>query len=136
LEIEISGLCKGYWGQEVLRGIDLKLESGRIMALVGANGAGKSTLLRCLATLLALDDGEIRFDGEPLSRPRIDLRRRLHLVSDSPAKAENIDLITQIAFILRAYGDLPAGIEDRVADLLVEFGIHDCTINRDGRIVC
>jgi ABC-2 type transport system ATP-binding protein len=126
MQIEITGLSKRYWLQPVLQDLDLTIAPGQIMAVVGINGAGKSTLLRCLATLLAWDKGEIRFDGERLSRDRVDLRRRLHLVSDSPPKPPNVDMITQIAFILRAYGDMPPGIEGTIADLIVEFGMEDC----------
>jgi ABC-2 type transport system ATP-binding protein len=126
MRVEIDQLYKGFWLQSVLQGVDLQVEPGQILALVGVNGSGKTTILRCLATLLIPDRGEIRFDGEVLNRSRLDLRRRLHLVPDTPPRAGNIDLTTQIAFILRAYGEVRSGIADQIAELLIEFGIEDC----------
>ncbi len=51
--IELRGIYAGYRGQEVLRDLNLRLETQRITAVVGPNGSGKSTLLRVAARLLA-----------------------------------------------------------------------------------
>lgn len=126
MHVEIRELSKSYWLSRVLDKIDLTLPSGKIMAVLGVNGAGKSTLLRCLATLLVPDHGQILVDGEVLTRSRIDLRQRLHLVADTPSRAGNIDIATQIAFILRSYGHQQPGIEETVAQLLAEFGLGGC----------
>jgi ABC-2 type transport system ATP-binding protein len=126
MHVEIRELSKSYWLSRVLDKIDLTLQSGKIMAVLGVNGAGKSTLLRCLATLLVPDHGQIMIDGEVLTRSRLDLRRRLHLVADMPSRAGNIDIATQIAFVLRSYGHQPPGIETTVAELLAEFGLGGC----------
>ncbi|CAN5273341.1 ABC transporter ATP-binding protein [soil metagenome] len=50
---------------EVLRGIDLDVASGQMLAVLGANGAGKTSLLRTLSNLIVAKSGEIRFNGEP-----------------------------------------------------------------------
>lgn len=126
MHVEIRKLSKSYWLSRVLDKIELALPSGKIMAVLGVNGAGKSTLLRCLATLLIPNHGQIMFDGEVLERSRIDLRRRLHLVADTPSRAGNIDIATQIAFVLRSYDYQPPGIDDTVAQLLAEFGLGGC----------
>ncbi len=70
--LEAVDLRKDYWlpekGRiEVLRGVDLRLHEGEVVALLGKSGAGKSTLLHLLGTLDAPTSGEIRFEGEPLS---------------------------------------------------------------------
>ena len=93
------------------------------MAVLGVNGAGKSTFLRCLATHIMLTRGRILLDGEQLERERMDLRRRLHWIPDSPAGFQNLDMLSQIAVTLDAYSYAPAGIEDRVYDLIQEFSL-------------
>jgi branched-chain amino acid transport system ATP-binding protein len=59
--LEVSGLRAGYREIEVLHGIDLSVQAGEIVALIGANGAGKSTLAKTLAGVLPARAGQIRF---------------------------------------------------------------------------
>ncbi len=62
--IEISGLKKTYpTGERALRGIDLTVESGEMVAVLGLSGSGKSTLLRCINRLVEPTDGEVSLDG-------------------------------------------------------------------------
>jgi ABC-type sugar transport system ATPase subunit len=61
-----EGMHKRYGGVHALRGVDLRLRSGEVHALVGENGSGKSTLLRILAGLIAPDAGALALDGRPL----------------------------------------------------------------------
>ena len=84
MEITLNGLSKHFGKKIVLDQLDCKLAGSTIVALIGSNGAGKSTLLKTLSTLYTPTHGEILIDGQPLSRNRIDLRRRLHFLSDSP----------------------------------------------------
>ena len=62
--VEISGLCKSFGEQKVLRGIDLTVPSGQVACILGPSGSGKSTLLRCINQLEKSDDGAIHIDGE------------------------------------------------------------------------
>jgi len=73
--LSIRGLVKGYRDQPVLQGVDLELQPGECLALVGRNGAGKTTLLRCLLDLCFADAGEVRIFGEDHRRP--EARRHL-----------------------------------------------------------
>src|SRR5262245_48771835 len=66
--LEISGLYAGYGGTEVLRGIDMRIEAGEIVAVLGANGVGKTTLNNTVSGVLACRGGEIRFEGERIDR--------------------------------------------------------------------
>ena len=79
--VRIAALRKRYGRHEVLRGVDLDLMRGEIVALVGPGGAGKSTLLRCLGGLEPFDEGELtlherqhRLDVEPGLRTRLILQ--------------------------------------------------------------
>lgn len=60
------GIVKRYGGKEVLHGVDLELESGKIYGLIGRNGAGKTTLLSILTAQNPTSEGTITFDGEPV----------------------------------------------------------------------
>lgn len=73
--IEIKKLRKYYDDLEVLRGIDLTIEEGEVVCIIGASGSGKSTLLRCITSLEQKDDGEIWFDGKIISGKSTDINK-------------------------------------------------------------
>jgi len=66
--LEVRRLSTGYGGRAVVHEIDLAVEPGRIVALVGANGAGKSTLVKAISGLLPPLAGQILFDGSAIER--------------------------------------------------------------------
>ncbi len=61
--LEVSALRAGYGATEILRGLDMTVAAGEIVAVLGANGVGKTTLNKVLSGVLAARAGEIRFDG-------------------------------------------------------------------------
>lgn len=65
--LEISGLRTGYGRTEVLRGVDLRVDHGEIVVLLGNNGAGKSTLNNAVSGLCRPWSGRVRFDGQELA---------------------------------------------------------------------
>ena len=62
--INVNNLKKNYKNQEVLKGINIQVETPQILALVGPNGAGKTTLMNCMMNLLPVNDGHITFLGK------------------------------------------------------------------------
>ena len=64
--IEITALRKSYGANEVLKGIDLKVAKGEVIAIIGKSGSGKSTLLRCINGLEEFQDGALSVDGKKL----------------------------------------------------------------------
>ena len=64
--MELIGVHKFLDGKHVLKGIDLKIQEGKITCILGPSGSGKTTLLKCLDLLKFIDIGEIRFSGNPV----------------------------------------------------------------------
>ena len=75
--LEISGLTSHYGRIPALKGIDLRIEAGELVALVGANGAGKTTLLRALSGVQRVTSGRVWFEGADITAARPDRRVRL-----------------------------------------------------------
>jgi branched-chain amino acid transport system ATP-binding protein len=73
-ELQAIGIESGYGRLQVLWGVDLEVRSGESILLLGANGAGKTTLLRAVIGLLPIWRGELRWDGQEISRLRPDQR--------------------------------------------------------------
>jgi branched-chain amino acid transport system ATP-binding protein len=65
---ELKGVYAGYAGTTVLRGVDLVVPDGAVVALLGANGAGKTTLLRTASGLIHATEGTLTLDGEDVTR--------------------------------------------------------------------
>ncbi len=79
--LELLNVRKSFHGQEVLKGVSLKVETGDVIALIGPSGSGKTTLLRCANFLERADSGQMIFDGKEydlrtIRRPEIAAIRR------------------------------------------------------------
>ena len=66
--LSMKGICKSFFGVEVLHNVDLVVDKGEIMGLCGENGAGKSTLMKILAGIYAQDAGDVIFKGTVMRR--------------------------------------------------------------------
>ncbi|OYU98575.1 MAG: amino acid ABC transporter ATP-binding protein, partial [Burkholderiales bacterium PBB5] len=64
--VDIRALRKRFGANEVLKGIDLAVAPGEVVAIIGKSGSGKSTLLRCINGLEVFQDGALTVDGQPL----------------------------------------------------------------------
>jgi polar amino acid transport system ATP-binding protein len=64
--VQITALRKSFGTNEVLKGIDLTVQSGEVIAIIGKSGSGKSTLLRCINGLETFQEGALTVDGKPL----------------------------------------------------------------------
>ncbi|MGB7320061.1 MAG: amino acid ABC transporter ATP-binding protein [Albidovulum sp.] len=85
-KLRLEGVTKRFGANEVLRGIDLSVDEGQMVCLIGASGSGKSTLLRCLNLLETVDDGQILLDGVDITDLDLDpqpIRQRIGIVFQS-----------------------------------------------------
>ena len=81
--VELRGLRKSFGALEVLRGIDLRMERGEVLCVIGPSGSGKSTLLRCVNLLEEPTGGDVHVGGVRLTDPDVDIdaaRRRIGMV--------------------------------------------------------
>src|SRR5437879_12681508 len=82
LVIRVERLRKSCGYGHAVRGVDLRVERGQVLVLLGQNGAGKSTTLRCLGGILRPDAGLIELDGLRLPEKLDEVRARLGVVPD------------------------------------------------------
>ena len=96
--LEIRGLSKRFGSVQALTEVDFEVRAGEVMALVGDNGAGKSTLVKNIAGIYTPDDGEILFDGEPvtISGPKDAARLGIEVVYQDLALCDNLDVVANM----------------------------------------
>ncbi|HXR07981.1 MAG TPA: ABC transporter ATP-binding protein [Candidatus Acidoferrum sp.] len=123
MKIELQGIVKRFKSRRALDEVNLTIEPGQVVALLGLNGAGKTTLLRCLAGTVAPDQGRILYDGELFLRQRMDLRRQFMFLPDFPALFEEWTPLRHIGMVLRLFERAAPGVEERVAELLRELDL-------------
>ncbi|NQX29694.1 ATP-binding cassette domain-containing protein [Microbacteriaceae bacterium VKM Ac-2854] len=128
--IEVRGLEKSFADQRVLRGVDLVVEAGTIVALLGSNGAGKTTLVRILATLLTADAGTASVHGfdvaaeAPEVRDSISLTGQFAAVDEVLTGRENLVLIARLRHLKN-----PGAVAD---ELLARFALTDAGARKAG----
>ena len=99
MSIIVRKLEKSFENQKVLRGIDLEIQDGETVVLVGSSGSGKSTFLRCLNLLNVPDKGQIFIDGQEITNPKTNLnklRAKVGMVFQSFNLFENLNIIENI----------------------------------------
>ena len=128
--VRVRGLVKSYGEVEVLRGVDLDVAAGSIVALLGANGSGKTTTVRILATLLKADAGTATVAGFDVAaqgaqvRGAISLTGQFAAVDEILSGRENLVLVGRLRHLKDA---------DAVADgLLQRFGLTDAAARKVG----
>ena len=99
MSIIVRKLEKSFENQKVLRGIDLEIQDGETVVLIGSSGSGKSTFLRCLNLLNVPDKGQIFIDGQEITKPKTNLnklRTKVGMVFQSFNLFENLNIIENI----------------------------------------
>lgn len=137
--VELKSVHFGYADREILRGIDLVIPRGKVVAIMGGSGCGKTTLLRTIGGQLKPSSGSISVDGESLngiSRDRMyALRRRMGMLFQFGALFTDISVFENVAFPLREHTDLPESlIRDLVLMKLAAVGLAGAYQLRPGEL--
>src|SRR6187397_3480539 len=122
--LDLRGVVKSFGQVHALRGVDFEVRAGEVMALVGDNGAGKSTLIKCVAGIYSIDDGQIFFEGEPVTihGPKDAAKLGIEVVYQDLALCDNLAVV-QNMYLGREIRDAlfrlrEAPMEQRTAETL------------------
>jgi polar amino acid transport system ATP-binding protein len=125
----LEGVHKSFGENEVLRGIDLRVEPHEVVCLIGASGSGKSTLLRCINLVEQIDSGRVVVAGEEITAEGVDanrIRRRIGIVYQSFNLFPHMTVLRNITLAPReALGTDRAEAEKHARALLERFGLLD-----------
>jgi phospholipid/cholesterol/gamma-HCH transport system ATP-binding protein len=117
--ILVENLHRSFEGQQVLRGVNLRVERGEILALIGRSGNGKSVLLRHIMGLARPDDGRVLIDGRDVHRvsrsQRNEIKLKFGVLFQGGALFDSLTVFDNLAFPLRERTDLTENeISERV----------------------
>jgi phospholipid/cholesterol/gamma-HCH transport system ATP-binding protein len=108
--IHFKGIHKSFGGKPVLEGVDVKVEDGGVLFIIGASGVGKSVLIKQLVGLLTPDAGEIWLDGEEVSRKDEDamagVRKKCAMVFQHSTLFDSMTCVENVALPLRKHQGL------------------------------
>jgi heme ABC exporter ATP-binding subunit CcmA len=119
--LEIKGLKKSYSLKPILRGIDVGLDQGECMALLGVNGAGKTTLLRILACLIKPGAGTVLIDGFDIVQEAQHIRHIVGFVGHQPNLYDDLTVLENLLFFGRMYSVQQT--HERAISLLQQVGL-------------
>jgi heme exporter protein A len=123
IPLHVQGIAHRFDRRWVLRGLDLRVNPGEVVAMIGANGAGKTTLLRIAATLLRPLRGRGWVGGASLRERPDRVRTKIGILGHSPALYEDLTPAENLRFALRMQGD--PGDPERILSILDEVGLTD-----------
>ena len=108
--IEARQLKKSFGPQRVLDGVDLRVEKGESVVIIGRSGGGKSILLKHLIGLLRPDEGDVIIDGESIAemneRQLLKVRRKFGMLFQGAALFDSLTVAENVAFVLQREGQL------------------------------
>jgi ABC-2 type transport system ATP-binding protein len=121
--IRVTGLQKSYGTNQVLKGIDLTVKKGTMLALLGPNGAGKTTTVRILSTLLKYDAGTVTINEYDVARDADKVRTVIGLTGQSAAVDELLTGRENLVMMGRLYRLTKESATARAQELLEEFDL-------------
>jgi phospholipid/cholesterol/gamma-HCH transport system ATP-binding protein len=126
--IELRRLYKAFNGNQVLQGLDLAIEAGEILTILGGSGTGKSVLLKLIIGLMKPDAGQVLVEGDdivPLQEEELlKVRRKVGMLFQGAALFDSLTAKENVAFPLREHTQMTeAEIQERVAEVLALVGM-------------
>jgi D-xylose transport system ATP-binding protein len=93
--LDLRGINKSFGAVQVLRDVSMSVRAGEVTALVGDNGAGKSTLVKCVGGIHPVDNGELFYEGQPvtINNPRDAAQLGIEIVYQDLALCDNLDIV-------------------------------------------
>ena len=126
--IQVKGLKKNFGSLEVLKDVDLEIDRGEVVVVIGPSGSGKSTLLRCLNLLEIPTEGDILFHGQSILRKDMKIdkyREKFGMVFQLFHLFENLSVLDNVTIGLRRVKKMPKEEADkRAMDLLKQVGLE------------
>ena len=123
---DIQGLKKNFGEVEVLKGIDLKIEKGEVVVVIGPSGSGKSTFIRCLNLLETPTDGKILFEGVGKDTKANLHREKVGMVFQQFNLFNNLSVLDNITVSLKKVKKMPeAQAKEKALKLLDRVGLTD-----------
>ena len=119
--IEFRDVTKDYDGKLALNHLNLTLESGEIVGLIGHNGAGKSTTIKSLVSVINPTQGHIFVDGKELASNRLEIKKKIGYVADSPDLFLRLTANEFWELVATSYDMTTAEVEARLGELLAIF---------------
>jgi ABC-2 type transport system ATP-binding protein len=123
--IEVKDLRKSFGKVEVLKGLNLQIERGRLLALLGPNGAGKTTTIRILATLLRPDAGTAWVFGHDVVHEADAVRQRVSLTGQFASVDDELTGVENLVLVARLLGYSWAQARARANELLEAFDLAE-----------
>lgn len=121
--VKAENLIKSYGTNHVLKGIDIKVKRGTMLALLGPNGAGKTTTVKILSTLLKPDSGKVTIEGFDVVAQADEVRGVIGLTGQSAAVDELLTGRENLVMMGRLYRLTPASAKARAQELLEDFDL-------------
>ncbi|ERK57200.1 arginine ABC transporter, ATP-binding protein ArtM [Gemella bergeri ATCC 700627] len=127
LLLEIKNLHKKFGKDEVLKGININVEKGEKIVILGSSGSGKSTALRCINLLEKPSAGEIKFNGEDITKQNInEYRKKVGMVFQNFNLFPNMNVLENIILAPKTFGiDKKENLEKKALELLNRVGLKD-----------
>jgi ABC-type polar amino acid transport system ATPase subunit len=127
--VRLEAVRKSFGDLLVLDGIDLSVDRGHVLVIIGPSGSGKSTLLRCVNLLEPVDSGQIFFEGEEITRKGVDIsavRQRIGIVFQQFNLFPHLKVIDNLTLATRRVRKIPrARAERRALELLARVGLEE-----------
>ncbi len=127
--LQVRGLKKNFGHLEVLRGIDIDIHKGEVVAVIGPSGSGKSTFIRCLNRLEEPTAGEVIFEGQQINTKKADIdkiRQKIGMVFQNFNLFSNMTIMQNITAAPINVKKIPKDqAEERALNLLDRVGLKD-----------